>query len=882
MLSQEIRRQFLNYFKSQGHTLVPSSPVVPHDDPTLLFVNAGMNQFKDVFLGKSQRDYTKAASSQKCIRVGGKHNDLENVGHTTRHLTFFEMLGNFSFGDYFKKEAIDFGFEVTTIIFGLDPAQIYATVFYEDEEAFELWKKYLPEERIIRMGEKDNFWAMGDMGPCGPSSELLFDRGPKFGHARNPAEDIEGERFFEFWNLVFMQYNRILGGELEPLPKKSVDTGAGLERIALLKTGVHSLFETDILRSLIASVENLFGIAYDPKSKEKSAAFHVIADHLRSLSFAIADGVQPSNIERGYVLRKVLRRAVRYGRTLGMEKPFLAKILPRLVSLMGEDYPELVSAQGRIAEIVTLEEENFLKTLQRGGTILNQIVVSSKEHGNQISGDDAFKLKDTYGLPLEEILLLAKDVALTVDIYRFEELEKEAKIRSRSIRKTTQEPVEELYTKIVAKYGPTPFLGYNELLCEASVLAIIKQEKECDALYEGEEGGVLLNATPFYSEKGGQVGDRGTLSSEKGLFSVFDCKTPSLSLIFHYGVMKKGELHVGDRLTATVDPECRQKIANNHTATHLLHWALHEVLGGHIRQAGSIVEATRIRFDFSHHKQLSNNELIKIEDLVNEKIRENKVVHVYEMPYAEAVSQKEIKQFFGDKYGSVVRVIDIDYSKELCGGTHTQATGHIGYFKITRESSIASGIRRIEATTGRESELYARSFEEILTTISACLKVQEGQVIEKVHSLLEEREKQLFEIKKMKKEIFSIECKALFEHIEEQNGISLLIREVPLAAKELKELADMIFEKHTSPLQAERKPSLALFLITQGGTLWARLSQDLIQKGLRADLWLKDVAQTSGGKGGGNAEVAQGTLPPGQQISKVLDDARVWIQKHPF
>lgn len=868
MKSHEIREQFLKYFKTKGHTIVPSSPVVPYDDPTLLFVNAGMNQFKDIFLGKSQRDYSKATSSQKCIRVGGKHNDLENVGHTTRHLTFFEMLGNFSFGDYFKQEAISYGFEVATKIFDLEVERIYATVFYEDEEAFELWKKFLPEEKIIRMSEKDNFWAMGDTGPCGPCSELLYDRGPQFGKARNPAEDIEGERFFEFWNLVFMQYNRTKAGVFEPLPKKSVDTGSGLERVALLKMGGISLFETDILRELIASTENLIGLSYNPQNKETAPAFHVIADHLRSLSFAIADGVQPSNLDRGYVLRKVLRRAVRYGKTLGIDRPFLAKILPRLIATMGQDYPELIAAEERIAEILTLEEENFLKTLKRGGNILNQIIASAKASANQISGSDAFKLKDTYGLPLEEILLLAKDASLKVDVYQFEELEKEAKERSKATRKaTSQTLVENLYSSLFEKFGPTDFVGYHERQSESLVLAIIKEDKECDVLYAGEEGKILLNLTPFYSEKGGQVGDQGILSSEKGSFNVFDCKSPIAELILHEGVMQEGSLHVGDKITATVDISRRQKIENNHTATHLLHWALHEILGSQVRQAGSVVEAHRLRFDFSHHKPLTHEELLHIEDLINQKIRENKTVAVYEMPFSEASKNKEIKQFFGDKYSSIVRVIDIDYSKELCGGTHAHATGNIGYFKILKESSVASGVRRIEAVTGSDAELYLRSFEDKIKTLAQTLKAQEGQVLEKIQGLIEEKELLSNEVKKLKKELFSIESKALFEHIEKKNGISFLIYDIPMSSKELKDLSDILFQKH---------PSLALFLIAQGA-IFVRVSKDLVQKGIRSDNWLKEVIQNLGGKGGGNPDFAQGSLPL-DQMEKAMAKAREWIQ----
>lgn len=851
MLSQEIRRQFLSYFNKKGHTLVPSSPVLPHDDPTLLFVNAGMNQFKDVFLGKSQRDYSRAATVQKCIRVGGKHNDLENVGHTSRHLTFFEMLGNFSFGDYFKKEAIDFGFQVTTEVFLLDPTFLYATIFYEDEEAYELWKKYLPVERIIRMGEKDNFWSMGEVGPCGPCSELLYDRGSSFGNAISPAEDITGERFFEFWNLVFMQYNKTAEGTLEPLPKKSVDTGSGLERVALLKKGGRSLFETDILRGLIAEIENRFHLVYDPENSSTRSCFHVIADHLRSLAFAISDGVQPSNIERGYVLRKLLRRAVRYGKQLGQREPFLAKLLPRLVAIMGEDYPELLSAQTRIADILTLEEENFFKTLEKGGTLLTQIISSSK---GKISGEDAFKLKDTYGFPLEEILLIAKDAALTVDITRFEALEKEAKERSKGQRKVThtEATTENLFQNIKEKVGATLFTGYLELVSEATIVAILKEDKPVTALYAGEEGLIILDKTPFYPEKGGQVGDSGFISSTEATFVTLECTQPYPDLILHRGLQREGTLKVGDLVSTRVDAPRRQKIANNHTATHLLHFALQQIVGPHIRQAGSLVDPERLRFDFSHHKQLSSKEIDDVEQLVNEKIRENKPVITYEKPFESIAKQSEIKQFFGEKYGAVVRVVDIDYSKELCGGTHTSATGTLGFFKILKESSIASGVRRLEAVTGEAAERLVRKKEE--------------QLLAKIEALIEEKADIENQLKVSQQKILASVAEALLEQKEK----NFIVAQV--AVKELKELSDQLLVKC---------PHLALFLIAKvEGKLMVlvRASKELAAL-CPAHEWLKEVLIPLGGKGGGKSDMAQGSLPEENKAEELIVRARAWIAK---
>lgn len=869
MLSQQIRRNFLKYFKDKGHASVPSSAVFPHDDPTLLFTNAGMNQFKDVFLGKSVRDYKKATSSQKCVRVGGKHNDLENVGHTSRHLTFFEMLGNFSFGDYFKKEAIDYAWEVTLNVFGYDPQFLWATVFHEDEESFELWKKYLPAHRIVRMGEKDNFWAMGDTGPCGPCSELYYDRGSKYGEAKSPAEDTTGERYLEFWNLVFMQYNRDIKGELRPLPKPCVDTGAGLERVVSLKMGVDSLFETDILRGLISAVEKISGQTYSPHS-EKAPSFHVIADHLRNLAFAIADGVQPSNLDRGYVLRKVLRRAVRYGRQLNMDRPFLAELLPSLIQMMGEDFPELKTSEKRIAEILTLEEESFLRTLKRGGNLLNQIMTNAKSLG-RISGEDAFKLKDTYGLPLEEILLLAKDAGFTVDIPRFEELEHEAKERSRGARKATEQMAED---SIYQKFAPTTFLGYDQLMSESVVVGIIKEGKTADVLKADEEGIIILDQSPFYAEKGGQVGDQGILSSETNLFRVADCQQPFTGIIAHIGVLTTGEIHLGDQLSASIDTERRKLIANNHTATHLLHWALQKVLGEHIKQAGSVVEPTRLRFDFSHHKSLSKEELSQLEDLVNDKIRENLPVHTYELSYAEAQKKQDIKQFFGEKYGNSVRVIDIEFSKELCGGTHTQATGSIGYFRIAKEGSISAGVRRIEAVSGKEAELFAKELEKQLSNFSEILKVQPAQIQERLEKVLQEHQTLTSEINRIKRELLSAEVEGLLEHVTTIHSVPLLAHAISLEPGELKECADLLMEK---------QKSLVLLLIGKQKdkcSVLIRISPDWVSKGLRAQDLMKEVTLLLNGKGGGKPDSAQGGGTDLSKIPETLKVAEAWIQKN--
>ena len=869
MSTQEIRRRFLNYFKEHLHAVIPSSPVVPHDDPTLLFTNAGMNQFKDVFLGKSQRDYKRATTSQKCIRVGGKHNDLDNVGHTRRHLTFFEMIGNFSFGDYFKADAIRFSWEVSTQVFGFAPDKIWPTVFREDDEAFELWKQYVPANRITRFDEKDNFWAMGDTGPCGPCSELLYDRGSAYGDATCPKEDPSGERFLEYWNLVFMQYNRQADGVMKPLPKPSIDTGAGLERIMSLRMDVDSVFETDVLRSLIAQVEQISGIFYDGSNIGRNAAFRVIADHMRCLAFAIADGAQPSNVDRGYVLRKVLRRAVRYGKMLGLEDPFLARVLPRLVDLMGDDYPELRAAQQRIAEILTIEEEAFIRTLRRGGNILNNIIEKAQGHKKIISGDDAFKLKDTYGFPLEEITLLAKDAGLSVDEERYEMLEQEAKERSRSVHKTSQQIASEnFFTDFVEKHGPTEFLGYTRMFADGVIKGLVVDGAFVQEMHAGQEGLVILDKTPFYPEMGGQIGDTGIISDHHSTFIVKNSEAPYKGIIAHVGTVDKGALKVGQPITASIDHARRQKIANNHTATHLLHWALHQILGEHVKQAGSVVDQSRLRFDFNHHKALTLQEIHKIEDLINKKIRENAPVNSYELSYEDAQKRQDIKQFFGEKYGSVVRVIDIDYSKELCGGTHTHAVGNIGLFRVAKEGSIAAGVRRIEAVTGEEAELLGRQSDVTINSIAEALKTQPAKVMERIEKMIEENKELAAQIKAAKKGVLADMAANLVLTAEVVKGERLIAAELSVAPDELRIVADEVMAKF---------PSGILVLAAQNDgkcSMIVRVSDDLVGKGKKAIEIVQALAPIIEGTGGGKANNAQAGGKAPHKIAEALSAAR--------
>jgi len=850
--TEDIRNQFLAYFKKHAHTVVPSSAVCPHDDPTILFTNAGMNQFKDVFLGETLRDYKRATTSQKCIRVGGKHNDLENVGHTSRHLTFFEMLGNFSFGDYFKADAIKFAWEVSTKIFGFDPDRIWPTVYKDDDEAFKLWTAYVPESRITRFGEKENFWAMGDTGPCGPCSELLYDRGDKYGSAKNPSEDPSGERFLEFWNLVFMQYNKNAEGVMEPLPKPSIDTGAGLERVMALKMGVDNVFETDVLLGLISKIEEISNVKYDPKDSVKAPAFNVIADHMRCLCFSIADGVQPSNVDRGYVLRKVLRRAVRYGRTIGMDEPFLGKLLPKLIELMGSSYPELSKSSHLIEEILLAEEEAFIRTLRKGGNLLNQIIESAVKHQNLISGDEAFKLKDTYGFPLEEILLIAKDSNLEIDLDRFLQLEKEAKERSRASQKNvSQIATQNLFLNFIEEHGPTEFTGFNQTETLGKVLAIVVDSKFVDVLEANVEGIIVLDKTCFYAEMGGQIGDVGTLKSDTAFFTVSDCKSPYKGIIAHAGKLENGQIRLNQELLASIDKHRRQKIENNHTATHILHWALYRILGGHVKQAGSVVDETRLRFDFNHHKALEKKEIEEIEDCVNAKIRENKPVNWYELSFDEAQSQDEIKQFFGEKYGSKVRVVDLEFSKELCGGTHTTATGNIGYFRIAKESSIAAGIRRIEAVTGIEAENIAREDDHLISTLASNLKTTPLKLMERLTKLLDENKQLTLELKNVKKEQIKAIVHSLVNHTEKDGNIPFISKTLDVNPEDLRQIGDEVMSQFKSGI-------LVLSVANpEKCTMMIRISDDLVKSGKNAQELVKAVSSLLDGSGGGRPNQAQ-------------------------
>jgi alanyl-tRNA synthetase len=872
MTSQDIRRRFLNYFKVNSHTIVPSSPVVPLDDPNLLFTNAGMNQFKDVFLGKSKRDFKRAASSQKCIRVGGKHNDLENVGHTSRHLTFFEMLGNFSFGDYFKKEAIAFAWDLSTNILQFDPEKIWVSVFKDDDEAFSLWEKHLPPSRIVRFDEKENFWSMGDIGPCGPCSELLYDRGPSYSDAPSPLQDHYGERYLEFWNLVFMEFNKLKDGSLKPLPNKNVDTGAGLERLASLKLNVDSVFETDIFQTIISKISFLSHVKYDKENKETAPAFHVISDHLRALSFAIADGAIPSNTDRGYVLRKILRRAVRYGKKLNFQKPFLSKLLPALIDTMGEDYKELKNSKSRIEEILTLEEENFFKTLRQGGNILNNIISKSK---TKISGSDAFKLKDTYGFPIEEILLIAKDALLEVDIKAFNKLEKEAKEKSRKAIKVKSEVFKEnIFADFTKVHSPSKFIGYDKSSASAKVIALLKENKFVDKLEENERGVIILDKTPFYAEMGGQIGDSGKIYFGENLFEITNTKSPYPGVIIHLGTLKKGVLQKNQKVHAEIDLQKRTSICNNHSTTHLLHFALSKVLGEHITQSGSLVSDKQFRLDFTHHKALTYEDIKKVEIIVNDLIRKNTPVKSYLIPLEEAKKDSSIKQIFGEKYQKEVRVIDMEISKELCGGCHTSLLGNIGLFKIKKESSIAAGIRRIEGVTGKEAEKFVYEKQEFIMTLENILNTSELKIFERLETLLKDQKKLLQEAKNLKKEKIKNLKKLLLEKKEKIDEISLIFAEIDLQAYEL------------TPFASDLSSNLKSFIIALATKkekkcqLLIKISEDIIEnKKLLANDLIKKIAPIIKGKGGGRMDLAQAGGDDSSKIKEVFNKLRSLIKE---
>ena len=847
MRSAEIRERFLRFFEERGHVRVPSSPVVPYDDPTLLFTNAGMNQFKNIFLGLERRSYKRATSAQKCIRVSGKHNDLEQVGRDTTHHTFFEMLGNWSFGDYYKKEAIDFAWELLTKDYGLPPDRLWATVFREDDEAEELWARIIPRRRILRFGEDENFWEMGDTGPCGPCTEIHLDLGPGHGCGRSDCgpncphcEEANDFRFVELWNLVFIQYNRREDGSLEELPQKHVDTGMGLERLAAILQGKGSNYDTDLFRPLIAKLEELSGRSYE----EDPTPFRVVADHIRTLSFAVADGAVPSNEGRGYVLRRILRRASRFGRKLDLHEPFLYKLVSVVGEVMGEAYPEVVEKGEYVAKVIKSEEEAFGRTLDRGLERFSEVVEGLKAHGERIiPGEEAFRLYDTYGFPLDLTQLMAEEEGLSVDVEGFERaMERQREMARRTSRFQAQVDLGEGWREV--SEGPSSeFVGYDE----EKVVAAVRALREV-----GGDVEVILSHTPFYAEAGGQVGDTGWLRAEGFLIEVTDTRRVAGEIV-HRGKLREGSLErVPTEVVAEIDHVRRASIRRNHTATHLLHRALREVLGEHVRQSGSLVAPERLRFDFTHFAGTSPEELEAVEKLVNGWIREDVPVRTEEMPLQEALRTGAIA-IFGEKYGEVVRVVEVEgVSKELCGGTHVARTGEIGLFRIESEGSVAAGIRRIEALTGEEAERADREDRRLLSELGALLNASGREILGRVEELLERVRRLEKEVSALKRRDALSKVREVVSGAVEVEGLKVVAEKVEAQDPEvLREMADRLRDalgKGVGVLGTEADGKALLVAVA---------TEDAVSCGVRADVLVREVAKLVGGGGGGRPHLAQ-------------------------
>ncbi|MCW2098166.1 UNVERIFIED_ORG: alanyl-tRNA synthetase [Pseudomonas psychrophila] len=849
MKSAEIREAFLRFFEEQGHTRVPSSSLVPNNDPTLLFTNAGMNQFKDCFLGQEKRAYTRATSSQKCVRAGGKNSDLENVGYTARHHTFFEMLGNFSFGDYFKKDAINFAWTFLTGVLKLPKEKLWVTVYASDDEAYDIWTQDVgvPAERMIRIGDNkgapyasDNFWTMGDTGPCGPCTEIFYDHGPEIwgGPPGSPEED--GDRYIEIWNNVFMQFNRTADGVLHPLPAPSVDTGMGLERISAVMQHVNSNYDIDLFQSLLKAAAEAIGCA-----NEGQASLKVVADHIRSCSFLIADGVLPSNEGRGYVLRRIIRRACRHGNKLGATGNFFYKIVAALVAEMGESFPELVREQANIERVLKAEEEQFSKTLEQGLKILEQDLAELK--GTVVPGDVVFKLYDTYGFPMDLTADIARERNLTVDEEGFEREMEAQRVRARSASSFGLD-----YNTLVKVDVPTEFIGYGATHSSAKVIALYKEGQSVTSLNEGDEGVVVLDRTPFYAESGGQVGDCGYLQAGAARFDVRDT-TKTGGAFLHHGVVAAGGLKVGETVEAQVDADVRHATSLNHSATHLLHAALRQVLGEHVQQKGSLVDSQRMRFDFSHFEAIKPEQIKALEDIVNAEIRKNTPVETEETDI-ETAKQKGAMALFGEKYGDSVRVLSMggDFSVELCGGIHAQRTGDIGLMKITSEGGVASGVRRIEAVTGAAALAYLNAAEEQLKEAASLVKGSRDNLVDKLSAVLE-RNRQL------EKQLEQLQAKAASAAGDDLSSSAVDVKGVNVLAARL----DGQDGKALLALVDQLKNKLGRAVILLGSVhedkvvLVAGVTKDLTGQ-LKAGDLMKQAAAAVGGKGGGRPDMAQG------------------------
>ena len=864
MTSSEIRKTFLDFFKEKGHTNVDSAPVIPLGDPTLLFTNAGMNQFKNVFVGLEKRPYTRAASCQKCIRAGGKHNDLDNVGKTPRHHTFFEMLGNFSFGDYFKEEAIDFAYELLIDKFNIPKEHLWISVYEKDDEAAKIWEKYFPTDRIVKLGKKDNFWEMGETGPCGPCTEIHIDMRSLFGDRCPQNLSFDDEQCLELWNLVFMQFNRAEDGSLEPLPKPSVDTGAGLERITSIIQKKHSNYETDLFTPLIDKVTELSSVAYTPlecygekpmsnEEMEAGMPHRVIADHIRTLAFAIADGAVPSNEGRGYVLRRILRRAARYGRSIGINKPFLTKLLPVLSEILGKNYPQLIERQNYLKDMIQAEEERFVSTLATGIELFNNIIEKSSSDKKLISGDEAFKLYDTYGFPLDITVDMARENGWSVDIGGFNTALQIQRERAKSARSVAGPKLSKVYSELYEQFGDTIFLGYAQMRADSIILSMLNFDGEpCEELKEGEEGWIIVDQTPFYGESGGQVGDSGKMFSDNGDAKVINVQRPVHNLFSHLVKINKGIFRSLDVVILETAEDERQATMRHHTAAHLFHAALRQVVGKHATQAGSAVNHNRMRFDFQHHTALVSGEIEQIERIVNKIIISDLPVEITEMSLEEA-QKTGATMLFDEKYGDRVRVVKIgDYSCELCGGTHAPTTGCIGSFRIVSESAVAAGIRRVEAVCGMEAFEEMLRSRRIVYEAARILNVKEDDIPNRIEKFIAENKTISKKLKEAKSGNIGDYISNALANLKKINDTNIIIANVgEIDSHTLRNIADGIRAKLDSYI-------IVLGAVNEGKCLFvAQISKDNIKNGLHAGNIIKHVAKIAGGGGGGKPEMAQ-------------------------
>ncbi|MQY50581.1 alanine--tRNA ligase [Rhodocyclus gracilis] len=870
MKSAEIREQFLQFFASKGHQIVASSSLVPHEDPTLLFTNAGMNQFKDVFLGFDKRPYTRATTSQKCVRAGGKHNDLENVGYTARHHTFFEMLGNFSFGDYFKRDAIKYAWELLTEVYKLPKEKLMVTVYADDDEAYDIWHKEVgvPAEKIVRIGDNkgaryasDNFWMMGDTGPCGPCSEIFYDHGEHIWGGPPGSPDEDGDRFIEIWNNVFMQFNRDEAGVMHRLPKPSVDTGMGLERISAVLQHVHSNYEIDLFQALIKAAARETSAA-----DMDSPSLKVLADHIRACSFLIADGVIPGNEGRGYVLRRIIRRAIRHGYKLGARAAFFHKLVPDLVAEMGAAYPELVQGQARIAEVLRQEETRFFETIEHGMAILEgELAALAAGGGKVFNGETAFKLHDTYGFPLDLTADICRERNVTVDAAAFDAAMARQKEQARAAGKFRMAAGLEYD-------GPaTTFHGYEQLECKGKILALYKDGAPVNELREGDLGVVVLDETPFYAESGGQVGDRGELRSAQGIFAVEDTQKIQASVFGHHGIVRTGTLTLADGVSARVDIPARAQTMRNHSATHLMHKALREVLGGHVQQKGSQVDAERTRFDFAHNAPLSDDEIRRVEALVSAEILANVATDASVMDI-ESAQKTGAMMLFGEKYGDEVRVLTIGSSKELCGGTHVARTGDIGLFKIVAESGVAAGVRRVEAITGERALTWVQQQSTLLGEAAAAFKSPVAELPGKIAQALEHAHALEKEVARLKSKLAASQGDTLAAQAADIKGVRVLAAEIDGAdVVTLRELADKLRDRL-------RSAAVVLAAVADARvTLIAAVTPDLVKRVRAGDL-VNHVAQQVGGKGGGRPDLAQAGGNDPAKLPVALASVAEWLE----